>query len=223
MSSLLARRTKARQRQSFDLARGMGVYASMSSFSDYLAQGHAWLFLPAAVLLGALHGLEPGHSKTMMAAFIISVRGTVAQAALLGLSAAFSHTIIIWVLAAVGLHYSGRLDVEELEPWFQVGTGVIVVGMALWMLRRIQREQKEAHEHGPHGGVMLDIERRQMEISVFETGVRPRFRLYFFDPARQSMNPPADVPVTLETLRPDGTREVFVFKLCGEYCEARRF
>ena len=206
----------------------MGVYTYMSSFSDYLAQGNAWLFLPAAVLLGALHGLEPGHSKTMMAAFIISVRGTVAQAVLLGLSAAFSHTVIIWLLAAIGLHYSGRLDVEKLEPWFQVATGVIVVGMAMWMFRRIQREQKaahehghgDAHEHGPHGGVMLDTGHGQLEISVFETGVPPRFRLYFFDLAGQPVNPPADVPVTLETLRPDGSREAFVFERCGEYREA---
>jgi nickel/cobalt transporter (NicO) family protein len=36
-----------------------------------------WLFVPTAILLGALDGLEPGHSKTMMAAFIIAVRGTV--------------------------------------------------------------------------------------------------------------------------------------------------
>ena len=61
----------------------MGVYASVHSFQDYLAHGQGWLFLPAAVLLGALHGLEPGHSKTMMASFIISIRGTVAQAVLL--------------------------------------------------------------------------------------------------------------------------------------------
>src|SRR5690242_15846931 len=31
-----------------------------------------WLYLPAAILLGALHALEPGHSKSMMAAFIIA-------------------------------------------------------------------------------------------------------------------------------------------------------
>jgi hypothetical protein len=31
--------------------------------------GNIWLFIPSAILLGALHGLEPGHSKTMMAAF----------------------------------------------------------------------------------------------------------------------------------------------------------
>ena len=61
-------------------------------FSQLLQQGtaHAWLYIPVAILLGALHGLEPGHSKTMMAAFIIAVRGTVWQAALLGLCAALS-------------------------------------------------------------------------------------------------------------------------------------
>jgi len=51
----------------------------MTSFSTLLAQGagNAWLFIPSAILLGGLHGLEPGHSKTMMAAFIVAIRGTV--------------------------------------------------------------------------------------------------------------------------------------------------
>jgi ABC-type nickel/cobalt efflux system permease component RcnA len=42
----------------------------MTEFSTLLQQGaaNAWLFIPSAILLGALHGLEPGHSKTMMAA-----------------------------------------------------------------------------------------------------------------------------------------------------------
>ena len=52
---------------------------ALTDFSQALAQGtsHAWLFIPTAILLGALHGLEPGHSKTMMAAFIVAIRGTV--------------------------------------------------------------------------------------------------------------------------------------------------
>ena len=72
----------------------------MTPFADLLAQGsaHAWLFIPSALLLGALHGLEPGHSKTMMAAFIVAVRGTVWQAVLLGLSATLSHTAIVWAI-----------------------------------------------------------------------------------------------------------------------------
>ena len=45
----------------------------MLPLAELLQQGagHAWLFIPSAILLGALHGLEPGHSKTMMAAFIM--------------------------------------------------------------------------------------------------------------------------------------------------------
>jgi nickel/cobalt transporter (NicO) family protein len=60
---------------------------AMPDLASLLQSGAAnlWLFIPAAIALGALHGLEPGHSKTMMAAFIIAIRGTVMQAVLLGL------------------------------------------------------------------------------------------------------------------------------------------
>ena len=68
----------------------------MNDFTSLLQQGNAWLFIPSAILLGALHGLEPGHSKTMMAAFIVAVRGTLKQAVLLGLAATVSHTAVVW-------------------------------------------------------------------------------------------------------------------------------
>ena len=212
----------------------MGVYACVHSFQDYLAHGQGWLFLPAAVLLGALHGLEPGHSKTMMASFIISIPGTVAQAALLGLSAAFSHTLIIWVLAAIGLHFSGQLDVEGLEPWFQLATGVIIVGMAAWMFTRIRRDRRATSHHhhyadepkppgtqGAHGGPLLATgANERIEISVFETNVPPRFRLYFYDQRQQPIAPPADQTLTLETSRPDGTKHLFEFTHQGTYLES---
>ncbi len=119
----------------------------MPSFNEYIAQGNAWLFFPMAILLGALHGLEPGHSKTMMTAFIIAIRGTVWQAFLLGVAATISHTAIIWILAFVGLHYSSSLNVEELGPYFQLATGIVVIGIACWMFYRIRQAQKEAHSH----------------------------------------------------------------------------
>src|ERR1035437_1712254 len=216
-----------------DTVWGMGVYACVHSFPDYLAHGQGWLFLPAAVLLGALHGLEPGHSKTMMASFIISIRGTVAQAALLGLSAAFSHTLIIWVLAAGGMHFSGKLDVEGLEPWFQLATGAIIVGMAAWMFARIRRGQRAAsYQHhadepqppgtqGAHGGPSLATgANERVEISVFETNVPPRFRLNFYDQRQQPISPPAGQTLTLETSRPDGTKQVFEFTPQGDYLES---
>ena len=100
---------------------GRGIVHRMTDFSQALSQGsaHAWLYIPTAILLGALHGLEPGHSKTMMAAFIVAIRGTVTQAVLLGLSAAFSHSLIIWLLAAVALKYGSQWNAETTEPYFQ--------------------------------------------------------------------------------------------------------
>jgi nickel/cobalt transporter (NicO) family protein len=193
----------------------------MTSFQEYLTQGHAWLFIPTAVLLGALHGLEPGHSKTVMAAFIISIRGTVRQAALLGLSATISHTVVIWALAFVGLRYADRFKVEETEPYFALATGIIVMAMAGWMFWRIRREQgflpredADAHQdnaHGPHGGTLLALDGGDVEIAVFEDGVPPHFELHFRNQRGQPVAPPAAEAVTLVTVRPDGAKQTFAF------------
>src|ERR1700704_5915773 len=107
----------------------------MPDFLHALQSGAAnlWFFIPTAILLGALHGLEPGHSKTMMAAFIIAIRGTVGQAVLLGLSAGISHSLLIWVLAAGALHYGSKWNAENIEPYLQIGSAVAILALALWM------------------------------------------------------------------------------------------
>ncbi|WP_313393921.1 nickel/cobalt efflux transporter [Sphingobium yanoikuyae] len=123
----------------------------MDSLADLLQQSaaHAWLFVPTAILLGALHGLEPGHSKTMMAAFIIAVRGTVRQAVLLGLAATISHTAVVWIVALGGMWLFGGLNADATEPYFQLASGVLIVFIAGWMLWRTRREQI-AGEHYHH-------------------------------------------------------------------------
>src|SRR6476620_5029763 len=117
---------------------------AMASLPELIQSGtsSAWLFVPTAVLLGALHGLEPGHSKTMMAAFIIAVRGTVPQAVLLGLAATVSHTLVVWAVALVGLRYASQINPETTEPYFQVASAVLIVGVAVWMIERTWREQR---------------------------------------------------------------------------------
>ena len=124
----------------------------MLDLTHILTQGgNAWLFIPSAILLGALHGLEPGHSKTMMAAFIIAVKGTVRQAVLLGLAATLSHTLVVWVVALGGMWAFGGLRAEDTEPWFQLASGLIVIGMATWMLWRARHEQVAAEQfHDGH-------------------------------------------------------------------------
>src|SRR5450755_920885 len=110
----------------------------MDHFDQLVRQGtvHAWFYIPTALLLGALHGLEPGHSKTMMAAFIIAIRGTMTQAVLLGLSATLSHTAVVWAVAMAGLYFGRNWTAEATEPYFQVASAVLIIGVAVWMIWR---------------------------------------------------------------------------------------
>ncbi len=123
------------------------------SLTDMIEAGSAnpILLFMFALVLGALHGLEPGHSKTMMAAYIIAVHGTIKQAVLLGLSAAFSHSIIVWILALVALTVGNEMVGEQLEPWFMIASGVLVMGIAAWMLWQGLRP-KNGHHHHDHVG-----------------------------------------------------------------------
>lgn len=110
----------------------------MPDITSLIASGapNPWLYLPAAILLGALHGLEPGHSKTLMAAFIVAIRGTLKQAVLLGLAAAASHTVVVWAVALGGMHLLQGQDAGTAEPYFQLASGCIIAVIALWMLWR---------------------------------------------------------------------------------------
>ena len=119
----------------------------MNEFLTLLQQGNAWLFIPSAIFLGALHGLEPGHSKTMMAAFIVAVRGTVGQAVLLGLSATLSHTAVVWVIALAGMYFGSHWSAETTEPYIHLVSSVLVIGMGVWMVWRTRKYQKLAQQH----------------------------------------------------------------------------
>ncbi|CAB3786237.1 hypothetical protein LMG28614_02261 [Paraburkholderia ultramafica] len=187
----------------------------MTDFSTLLQQGtaSAWLFIPSAVLLGALHGLEPGHSKTMMAAFIVAIRGTVGQAVLLGLSATLSHTAVVWAVALAGMYFGRNLNPETTEPYFQLASAVLVVCVAAWMIWRTWRDQRMAGSHD-HGHDHADETKRVdtghgvVRLEIFEDGVPPRFRL--FQEGRHHSAFSAD-QISIETQRAGSGREVFTF------------
>ena len=200
----------------------------MTSFSELVQQGsaNAWLFIPSAILLGALHGLEPGHSKTMMAAFIIAIRGTVKQAALLGLAATASHTAVVWGVALVGMHYfGGKWDAEASEPYFQFVSGVLIVAIAVWMFARTRREQMREESEGAHDHHSHDETRRINTghgiaiLSIMEKDMPPRFWLKFEDHGKAA-KPSKDETYTVETTRPDGTKQLFQFVNKGDYLES---
>lgn len=115
----------------------------MGEFSTLLQQGNGWFFIPSAILLGILHGLEPGHSKTMMAAFIIAIKGTVKQAVMLGLAATLSHTAIVWLIALGGMYLSRAFTAQSVEPWLQLISAIIILSTACWMFWRTWRGEQQ--------------------------------------------------------------------------------
>lgn len=199
----------------------------MPAFAELLQQGaaHAWLFVPSAILLGALHGLEPGHSKTMMAAFIIAIRGTVMQAVLLGVAATISHTIVVWGIALGGMYLWQGISTESFEPYLQLVSAVLIIAIALWMLRRTWQERAKAaagahghHHHGhSHGEEIrrIDTGHGEIEVEIFEDGVPPVWRVRS---KRGHAWAAHDVKVTTE--RPDGASQVFAFVDRGGYLQS---
>jgi nickel/cobalt exporter len=204
------------------------------SFTELIQQSssHAWLFVPSAILLGALHGLEPGHSKTMMAAFIVAIRGTVTQAVLLGLAATLSHTLIVWAIVLGGMYLWQGAKAETFEPYFQLASAAIIVGIAVWMLWRTWQDQQRAkaaagvythghdhpHSHGHvHGGDIrrIDTGHGVVAVEVFEDGVPPRWRIRTERGHAWSAN-----DVTVVTERPNGDRQAFTFADRGGYLES---
>jgi hypothetical protein len=73
-----------------------------------------WVLFSAALIaagLGALHALEPGHGKTIVAAYLVGSRGTARHAVLLGIVVTAAHTAGVYLLGAgdalcVALHRS---------------------------------------------------------------------------------------------------------------------
>jgi len=193
----------------------------MTSFADLIQQGstNLWLFIPSALLLGALHGLEPGHSKTMMAAFIIAIRGTVGQAVLLGLCAALSHTAIVWGIALGGQYLGRGINTDTTEPYLLLGSAVIVLGIGVWMVWRTRADQKAEAEHDQHDHSEdevrhIDTGHGMMRLEIFEDGVPPRWRASFNKGIWKADE------VTLTTDRGEGRSQSFRFVDRGDFLES---
>lgn len=126
---------------------------SLPDIGQAIASGAAnpWLLLPIAALLGALHAMEPGHSKSLMASFMVATRGDGVDAVLLGVSAALSHTLIVWGIAIAALTLGDNLIEERLVPWLALASGLIALALAAYLLLRINSAHGAHHGHHHHG------------------------------------------------------------------------
>jgi nickel/cobalt exporter len=108
--------------------------------------------LMVAVVLGAFHALEPGHGKTVVAAYLVGSRGTAWHALVLGLVVTASHTAGVYLLGGVTFYASQYVVPERLYPWLSLVSGLTIAGLgAVMFLRRFAGGAPgHDHAHGHH-------------------------------------------------------------------------
>ena len=113
------------------------------------------VLLAAAIALGlgGLHALEPGHGKTLVAAYLVGTQGTAVHAFILGLIVTASHTAGVFFLGAITLYAQKYIVPEQLYPWLGVISGLTIslLGIYLLLQRYLGVEVGQLYSHS-HGG-----------------------------------------------------------------------
>ncbi len=125
-----------------------------SIFTDLITAQHlsAWFLFTAAFIavgLGGLHALEPGHGKTIVAAYLVGSKGTARHAFLLGMIVTVSHTAGVFALGAITLYASRYILPEQLYPWLGAFSGITIAGLGCYLLLRRLTGQATDHSHAP--------------------------------------------------------------------------
>jgi nickel/cobalt transporter (NicO) family protein len=103
-----------------------------------------------AIGLGAVHGISPGHGKTLVASYLIGSRGTLPQAIWLGLTVALSHTIGVFILGAVTLAATAAVLPERVIQWLTLGSALLIIGLGGSLLLQQIRGRHTYHHDHPH-------------------------------------------------------------------------
>jgi ABC-type nickel/cobalt efflux system permease component RcnA len=135
----------------FDRARA--AFADLAN-ADELTPAFVLFAIGVSVVLGAAHALQPGHGKTVVAAYLVGSRGTAWHAAFLGATVTLTHTAGVYALGLVTLALSQYILPERLYPVLEVGSGALVLGIGLWLLGQRGLTalglRRGHHRHHPH-------------------------------------------------------------------------
>ena len=136
-----------------------GGFASLIAERD-LGLGFVVLSLVIALFWGAAHAFSPGHGKAIVAGYLVGTRGRIRDALMLGVIVTVTHTAGVFALGGVTLLLSAFIVPEQLYPWLNLVSALLVVGVGLTVLRWRVRVWRRAdslgyghgHDHGHHHG-----------------------------------------------------------------------
>lgn len=140
------------QEQAPPAPAGSSSQVRSNTLSDMIARGSSsplfvLLTLLTAIGLGALHALEPGHGKTLLAASLVGARATSKQAVILAAGLTFAHTIGVILLGLAMLFAARSIVPEDIYPWITIGSGIAVAVLGARSLARYLHGAAP-HDHG---------------------------------------------------------------------------
>lgn len=109
--------------------------------------GFALLAALIAAGLGALHALEPGHGKTIVAAYLVGSHGTARHALLLGTIVTISHTAGVYLLGFITLYAQKYLLPDRIYPFLGVLSGILIGGTGCFLFLQRHLGGEFAHSH----------------------------------------------------------------------------
>lgn len=125
-----------------------GDFLSRTLQGKEIGWGLGLICIAVAFWFGALHALEPGHGKTMVAAYLVGERGTPRHALLLGGMVTFTHTVTVFLLGLITLFLSRYVRADLLSKVLGVVSGLTIVWIgALLLYRRAKGLYKAGHGH----------------------------------------------------------------------------
>jgi nickel/cobalt transporter (NicO) family protein len=132
-------------------ARG-GVDRATAAFTALVGErsrsaGFAVVAILLAVGLGGAHALAPGHGKTVMAAYLVGLRGTLRQAVTIGATVTVTHTAGVLVLGLV-LSTTRAVASERVYPWLGLASGLLLAAVGVGLLVRARTGHGHPHGHG---------------------------------------------------------------------------
>jgi nickel/cobalt transporter (NicO) family protein len=122
--------------------------------ADELTGGFVLVSLLVSLFWGAAHAFSPGHGKAIVAGYLIGSRGTPRHAVALGLIVTVTHTIGVFALGLVTLALSEFIVPEQLYPWLNLVSALLVLGVGAailrWRVRAWRHARDHAHGHAHH-------------------------------------------------------------------------
>lgn len=119
---------------------------------DDLTLGFVLVSLFVALFWGAAHAFSPGHGKAIVAGYLVGTRGRPRDAFMLGLIVTVTHTAGVFALGGVTLLLSAFIVPDQLYPWLNLVSALLVVAVGLailrWRVRSWRRGEPLGGEHG---------------------------------------------------------------------------